>query len=330
MITLRDGPGAGQQLMLRSGAIVLRITRNSKTGQWDALDQPEDIAKPEEEIFVYRLVPGTQGSVHISCRGKDRARSGLYAIGEYALWPDQPGDAVCRDLEAFRAWCGANKLALKAGLWKTRGAGAPGLTDETRGVIRPHDPVPRRLEAGMKALSLWQPWATLMVIGAKRNETRGRWDYHHTGPVAIHAALQWNRDLVAFCLKPEFKRALAPLKPDLPAFYDHCLPRWGRPGKSPPEKHLHPMLPLGAIVGVVDIVGSTIALNPGTRNQPADGRSGFLIDPRSIEGHFGDYTPGRAVIFTENPRRLVTPVAYTGQQGLFDVPDSILEGPFHA
>lgn len=39
----------------------------------------------------------------------------------------------------------------------------------------------------MKALVLWQPWATLMQIGIKKNETRGRpWLYR--GDVAICAA----------------------------------------------------------------------------------------------------------------------------------------------
>lgn len=41
----------------------------------------------------------------------------------------------------------------------------------------------------MKAISLWQPWATLWVLQIKRNETRS-WAFPHwyTGSVAIHAA----------------------------------------------------------------------------------------------------------------------------------------------
>lgn len=39
----------------------------------------------------------------------------------------------------------------------------------------------------MTALTLWQPWATLVAIGAKSIETRS-WGTNHRGHLAIHAA----------------------------------------------------------------------------------------------------------------------------------------------
>lgn len=39
----------------------------------------------------------------------------------------------------------------------------------------------------MKALSLWQPWASLMAAHVKRHETR-HWATAYRGPIAIHAA----------------------------------------------------------------------------------------------------------------------------------------------
>ena len=39
----------------------------------------------------------------------------------------------------------------------------------------------------MKAISLWQPWATLMALGYKTIETRG-WRTNYRGPLLIHAA----------------------------------------------------------------------------------------------------------------------------------------------
>ena len=39
----------------------------------------------------------------------------------------------------------------------------------------------------MKALTLWQPWASLVALGEKRIETRC-WSTKHVGPLAIHAA----------------------------------------------------------------------------------------------------------------------------------------------
>lgn len=45
----------------------------------------------------------------------------------------------------------------------------------------------------MKALSLWQPWASLIRIGIKRTETR-HWSTTYRGPLAIHAAQRWGKD----------------------------------------------------------------------------------------------------------------------------------------
>ena len=39
----------------------------------------------------------------------------------------------------------------------------------------------------MKAISLWQPWASAMALGWKRNETRS-WSTKYRGPLLIHAA----------------------------------------------------------------------------------------------------------------------------------------------
>lgn len=38
-----------------------------------------------------------------------------------------------------------------------------------------------------KVISLWQPWASLVVEGVKTIETRG-WSTKHRGPLLIHAA----------------------------------------------------------------------------------------------------------------------------------------------
>jgi hypothetical protein len=45
----------------------------------------------------------------------------------------------------------------------------------------------------MKALTLTQPWASLVAIGAKRIETRS-WGTSYRGPLAIHAAKGFPRD----------------------------------------------------------------------------------------------------------------------------------------
>ena len=41
----------------------------------------------------------------------------------------------------------------------------------------------------MKALTIWQPWASLLVTGQKKYETRS-WATADRGPIAIHAAMR--------------------------------------------------------------------------------------------------------------------------------------------
>lgn len=45
----------------------------------------------------------------------------------------------------------------------------------------------------MRAISLWQPWASLIADGRKRYETR-HWSTNYRGPLAIHAAKRIDRD----------------------------------------------------------------------------------------------------------------------------------------
>lgn len=45
----------------------------------------------------------------------------------------------------------------------------------------------------MKAISLWQPWASAIAQGIKTIETRG-WPTKYRGPLAIHAARKWTAD----------------------------------------------------------------------------------------------------------------------------------------
>ncbi len=75
----------------------------------------------------------------------------------------------------------------------------------------------------MKCISLWQPWASLVVLGKKRCETRS-WRTSHCGPLAIHASKKWSKELARLSIGSPFGEILR-----------------GR------------ILPRGAIVGVVNL-----------------------------------------------------------------------------
>ncbi len=59
----------------------------------------------------------------------------------------------------------------------------------------------------MKALSLWQPWATLIAVGAKRMETRS-WAPQYRGELVIHAAKRWTADAHDLIQESPFREAL--------------------------------------------------------------------------------------------------------------------------
>lgn len=56
----------------------------------------------------------------------------------------------------------------------------------------------------MKAITIKQPWATLIVLGEKKFETRS-WQTKHRGPLAIHAGKSIDKES---CEYPPIKQAL--------------------------------------------------------------------------------------------------------------------------
>lgn len=145
----------------------------------------------------------------------------------------------------------------------------------------------------MRALTLTQPWATLVAIGAKKIETRG-WLTTYRGPLAIHAAKGWTRDDRDLCDAQPFARAL---------------------GGVP--------LPLGFIVAVgtlADCVRIGLASN---------GDALLLTEPvrrlsdHSEEYQFGNYEPGRYAWLLSDVKRLPVLIPCRGALGLWTPPEII-------
>src|SRR5690242_7565318 len=59
----------------------------------------------------------------------------------------------------------------------------------------------------MKALTLRQPWATLVALEAKRTETRS-WRTPYRGSLAIHAAKTMTKAASSLCWEEPFRTAL--------------------------------------------------------------------------------------------------------------------------
>lgn len=68
----------------------------------------------------------------------------------------------------------------------------------------------------VKAITVTQPWATLLAIGAKRIETRS-WSTAYRGPLAISASKSFPEWAQSICLKEPFWTALRGIEwQDLP------------------------------------------------------------------------------------------------------------------
>lgn len=72
-------------------------------GTWDALDQIDDVAKPEEQILAARLK--SKGRLHIDKVVKKKKVGEWLESAEYVLIDDGPPEAVLRSNELWREWC---------------------------------------------------------------------------------------------------------------------------------------------------------------------------------------------------------------------------------
>lgn len=152
----------------------------------------------------------------------------------------------------------------------------------------------------MKAISLHQPWATLIALGEKRIETRGK-RINHRGLIAIHAAQKWTRDQADLLNQEPFKSRLA----------------WhGITAGNAVQSNM----PRGAIVAVADLIDDQPA-DALLCGGPVNGRTLVLTE---TERAFGNYAPGRRGYLLTNVRPLMRSVLCRGMQAVpFDVPPDV-------
>lgn len=140
----------------------------------------------------------------------------------------------------------------------------------------------------MKAVSLMQPWATLISIRAKKIETRN-WSTNFRGPLAIHASMEKKY------IDMRSKHYICHEEP----FY-HVLTEYYQPRVITPWY----ILPKGMVVAICDLMDCKRIL------------SRYFISDQ--EKAFGDYTPGRYMWFLENIRELKHPIPAKGALGLWN------------
>lgn len=171
----------------------------------------------------------------------------------------------------------------------------------------------------MKALTIWQPWASLIACGAKRYETRS-WATKYRGAIAIHAATKDPNKLPG-AVKEELERAVREL-----FNAEKC--------QSSPWR----WLPTGAVIATAELVNVWhIVYHPGPDVNQArhidigaesltedkhDPHFGDYFVPAEKEIGLGDWTPGRYAWELANVKILPEPIPVKGKQGLwnFEIP----------
>lgn len=147
-----------------------------------------------------------------------------------------------------------------------------------------------------RALTDWQPWATLIITGRKGIETRG-WATSYRGVIAIHAAKKLSESA---------------------RIWTRATPEIGAALPVPVED-----LPVGTVLGTVELVNCQKILGIYEKCNPINGMKrpvARLANGWEVTGDelaFGDYTVGRWAWILKDPRPFVEPVPVRGKQGLW-------------
>lgn len=155
----------------------------------------------------------------------------------------------------------------------------------------------------MNTLTLWQPYASLVMAGIKNYETRSR-STKIRGKIAIHAAVR-NTHLFGlpkgvYVFNEINKHAAAII---LKAF----------PSDSFLDGYSLEHLPRGVILGTVELADCFRIIENNPSEKTAILENGCLI--QGDEYLFGNYEVGRFAWQIENPTLFETPVPAKGKQG---------------
>lgn len=181
----------------------------------------------------------------------------------------------------------------------------------------------------MKAISLWQPWATLIACGDKPYETRD-WPPPREligQTIAIHAAKKIDRQAAALAeelVYGQHKDGGHDLAKRIAATTA------GTPG-SLQGIFGQALLPIGCVVATARLDAAFLLGPPSTDSAVPAARVVRRITSRPMPecftvryDDFGDYSAMRWAWLLRDVRPLVPPVAAKGAQGFFELPQGWL------
>lgn len=165
----------------------------------------------------------------------------------------------------------------------------------------------------MKAITIWQPWASMLAHRVKTYETRS-WVTAYRGPIAIHAATIGVPQVLKKCFPEEVDKMM---------FMDAIAKGLKGCYTDKEIQDILNELPTGSVVATANLVGChKIAAIHGERsrcfdNDPFIGLGdGKTYTPDDIEYALGDWSNGRFA-WEFSDMKLITPVPAKGKQGLW-------------
>jgi len=149
----------------------------------------------------------------------------------------------------------------------------------------------------MKAITLTQPWASLVVVGAKRIETRS-WSTSFRGQIAIHAAKAFPGEAKRLCESRLLCRAFG-----WPASPSSLSQEWLDDNAARIKA-----LPLGCVLATANLVNCV----------ETEAILRYVQPFSEQEEAFGNYGPKRFGFLLENVIQLAAPWPVRGSLGLWD------------
>lgn len=187
----------------------------------------------------------------------------------------------------------------------------------------------------MKALTLHQPWASLVARGVKTIETRS-WSTRHRGPLAIHAGSTWGTHWLEW-MSPDDWRCNALDETGVHLDEDSNGSTWVRAhrrglplGAVLATCTLSDIVPIVAERGCTDHPDVPVFIAWSDRHQTATWlrwrrtvSPGWYCDRDLTEQHkaqvpFGDFTPGRYAWLLTDVVPLAEPLPARGRQRLWE------------
>lgn len=170
----------------------------------------------------------------------------------------------------------------------------------------------------MKAITISEPWASLIAYGDKKVETRP-WKTEYRGKIAIHAAK--SSKVVD---RPQDYNAIPP----------YLKLMYHRVEKGDMPEYMRNGLSLGCIIAIADLVDCRKIIQRKRLTICRNDKEEIILENAKIilegdieidgisEYDLGDYTLGRYAWIFENAKR-IDPIPVIGKQKLWNLPNEV-------